>query len=161
MATMQQNLRVSAAGPRSSVPLALSIRRQHAAPACPAPQRFVPDRRTRVRAASGGMNPELKTTIDELVNANRVVVFMKGTRQFPQCGFSNTVVQILNQMESPYETVNILADDRLRSGMKEYSQWPTFPQVYINGEFFGGCDIMIEAFKSGELKEQLEVALNA
>ncbi|KAG2440880.1 hypothetical protein HXX76_003734 [Chlamydomonas incerta] len=107
------------------------------------------------------MNPELKKSIDELIASNKVVVFMKGNRQFPMCGFSNTVVQILNVMDVPYHTVNILEDDAIRSGMKEYSQWPTFPQVYINGDFFGGCDIMIEAYQSGELKEQLEIALNS
>lgn len=107
------------------------------------------------------MSPELKRTIDELVSKNKVVVFMKGNRMFPQCGFSNTVVQILNTMAVPYETVDVLADDRVRSGMKEYSQWPTFPQVYINGEFYGGCDIMIQAYQSGELKEQVEVALSS
>ncbi|EFJ43820.1 CGFS type glutaredoxin 3 [Volvox carteri f. nagariensis] len=107
------------------------------------------------------MDPELKKSIDNLIATNGIVVFMKGSRQFPQCGFSNTVVQILNTMGVKYETVDILADPRLRSGMKEYSQWPTFPQVYINGEFFGGCDIMIQAYQSGELKEILEVALNS
>ncbi|GLC73298.1 hypothetical protein PLESTF_001357800 [Pleodorina starrii] len=90
-----------------------------------------------------GMDPELQKSIDDLIATNTIVVFMKGNRQFPQCGFSNTVVQILNTLDARYETVDILADPRLRSGMKVYSQWPTFPQVYINGEFFGGCDIMI------------------
>ncbi|KAG2493361.1 hypothetical protein HYH03_008493 [Edaphochlamys debaryana] len=130
--------------------------------AAPALRQPVRSRQAAVRVkAVAEMSPDLKQSIDELINANKIVVFMKGTRQFPQCGFSNTVVQILNVMEVPYETVNILADDRLRSGMKEYSQWPTFPQVYINGEFFGGCDIMIETYQSGELKEQLEIALNS
>jgi monothiol glutaredoxin len=75
-----------------------------------------------------------------------------------QCGFSARVVQILTYMDTPFETVNILADERLRTGMKEYSQWPTFPQVYINGEFFGGADIVMEAAQNGQLKEALEVA---
>lgn len=86
---------------------------------------------------------------------------MKGNRMFPQCGFSNTCVQILNTLSVPYETVNILEDELLRTGMKEYSQWPTFPQVYIDGEFYGGCDIMIESYTNGELKEHLEAALNS
>ncbi|GJP29816.1 hypothetical protein CLOM_g19888 [Closterium sp. NIES-68] len=84
---------------------------------------------------------------------------MKGTKQFPQCGFSNTCVQILTTLNAPFETVNILEDDRLRQGLKEYSSWPTFPQLYIDGEFYGGCDITIEGFQSGELKETIEKAL--
>ncbi|KAL6765980.1 thioredoxin-like protein [Haematococcus lacustris] len=103
-----------------------------------------------------GLDPELRKTIDEVVAKNKVVAFIKGTRQFPQCGFSNTVCQILTSMKVPYETVNILENERLRSGMKEYSQWPTFPQVYVGGEFVGGCDIMIQMFQSGELTELLE-----
>merc|ERR1711976_113687 len=87
---------------------------------------------------------------------HKVVLFMKGTAQFPQCGFSNTVVQILNQTGTPFQAVNILEDDTLRQGLKEYSAWPTFPQVYIDGEFYGGCDIMIEEFQNGNLKETLE-----
>ncbi|KAK9832069.1 hypothetical protein WJX81_003982 [Elliptochloris bilobata] len=110
---------------------------------------------------SMGLSDELKLAIDKYVSENRVVLFMKGNREFPQCGFSNTCVQILNMLNVPYETVNILEDERLRSGMKEYSQWPTFPQVYISGEFFGGCDIMIEAYQSGELVEVLEAAASS
>jgi monothiol glutaredoxin len=90
-----------------------------------------------------------------------VVVFLKGTKDMPLCGFSNTVVQILNALDAPYVTVNILEDDLLRSGMKEYSAWPTFPQVYVGGEFFGGCDIMIASYQSGELAEVVEAALNS
>lgn len=108
-----------------------------------------------------GLSEELKDALDDFVSKTKVVAFIKGTKEFPQCGFSHTVVQILNIMETPFETVNILEDDMLRQGMKEYSQWPTFPQVYIDGEFYGGCDIMIEAYQSGELKETLERALNS
>ena len=86
---------------------------------------------------------------------------MKGTKEMPMCGFSNTTVQILNSLNIPYVTVNILEDDLLRVGMKEFSQWPTFPQVYIDGEFFGGCDILIASYQSGELAESLEAALNS
>lgn len=86
---------------------------------------------------------------------------MKGTKEMPMCGFSNTVVQIMNALNAPFVSVNILEDELLRSGLKEYSQWPTFPQVYIDGEFFGGCDIMIQAYQSGELAEVLEAALNS
>ena len=75
---------------------------------------------------------------------------MKGTKMFPQCGFSNTCVMILNSLEVPYEAVNILEDERLRQGLKEYSAWPTFPQVYIDGEFFGGCDITLGEGRGGE-----------
>lgn len=108
-----------------------------------------------------GLSPELHTAIDKFIQDNKIVLFMKGNRMFPQCGFSNTCVQILNTLNVPYETVNILEDELLRTGMKEYSQWPTFPQVYIDGEFYGGCDIMIESYTNGELKEQLEAALNS
>ena len=89
------------------------------------------------------LTPELKESLDKYLSENKVVLFMKGNKMFPQCGFSNTCVQILNQMNVPFETVNILEDDSLRQGMKEYSDWPTFPQLYIDGEFFGGCDITL------------------
>ncbi|KAI3520618.1 hypothetical protein L1887_10068 [Cichorium endivia] len=104
------------------------------------------------------LNPQLKTTLDKVVTSHKVIVFMKGTRDFPQCGFSNTVVQILKTVNVPFETVDILENEMLRQGLKEYSQWPTFPQLYIDGEFFGGCDITVEAYKSGELQELLEKA---
>ncbi len=77
----------------------------------------------------------------------------------PQCGFSNNVVQIINTLGVPYETVDVLEDFEIRQGIKEYSSWPTIPQVYINGEFVGGSDIMIELYQSGELQEMVEVAL--
>ena len=89
------------------------------------------------------MTPEMRESIDKFVGDNKVVLFMKGNKMFPQCGFSNTCVQILNTLEVPYETVNILEDEGIRQGMKEYSSWPTFPQLYVDGEFFGGCDIAI------------------
>ena len=177
-----------------------------------------------------GLTPELKSALDDFVTKHRVVAFIKGTKDFPQCGFSNTVVQILSSAGVPFETVDVLADERLRSSLKEYSvsffflffrlflrfgkrhlccffvrriesffvlgvaansgsenkkrggekknllffsfsfsrlqkkkkkkAWPTFPQVYIAGSFFGGCDIMIEAYQSGELVEVLETALS-
>lgn len=77
----------------------------------------------------------------------------------PQCGFSNNVVQILNMLGIPFETLDVLADAEIRQGIKEYSNWPTIPQVYVNGEFVGGSDIMIELYQNGELQEMLEVAL--
>ncbi|MFB2916998.1 MULTISPECIES: Grx4 family monothiol glutaredoxin [Aerosakkonema] len=105
------------------------------------------------------MTPELKEKIDTLVKHHKILVFMKGNKLMPQCGFSNNVVQILNTYAVPYETVDVLEDYEIRQGIKEYSNWPTIPQVYINGEFIGGSDIMIELYQKGELKELLEVAL--
>lgn len=89
------------------------------------------------------LTPQLKSTLDTVIASNKIVVFMKGTKDFPQCGFSNTVVQILKSLKVSFETVNVLENDMLRQGLKEYSSWPTFPQVYIEGEFFGGCDITV------------------
>ncbi|MFB2881548.1 Grx4 family monothiol glutaredoxin [Floridanema aerugineum] len=105
------------------------------------------------------MTPELKDRIDKLVKDNKVLVFMKGNKLMPQCGFSNNVVQILNTLGVPYQTVDVLADPEIRQGIKEYSNWPTIPQVYINGEFVGGSDVMIELFQNGELQQKVEVAL--
>ncbi|KAG5534612.1 hypothetical protein RHGRI_022663 [Rhododendron griersonianum] len=111
-----------------------------------------------VRCVSA-LTPELKTTLDKVVTSHKVVLFMKGNKDFPQCGFSHTVVQILKSLNVPFETVNILENDMVRQGLKEYSNWPTFPQLYIDGEFFGGCDIAVEAYKNGQLQELLEKAL--
>ena len=97
--------------------------------------------------------------IESLVKQNKVLVFMKGNKLMPQCGFSNNVVQILNTLGVPFETVDVLTDPEIRQGVKEYSNWPTIPQVYINGEFVGGSDIMIELYQKGELQEMVEVAL--
>lgn len=92
---------------------------------------------------SAALTPELKNTLDKVVTSHKVVLFMKGTKDFPQCGFSNTVVQILRSLNVPFETINILENEFLRQGLKEYSSWPTFPQLYVEGEFFGGCDITV------------------
>ena len=105
------------------------------------------------------MTPETKERIDGIIGSSKVVVFMKGNKLMPQCGFSNNVVQILNVLAVPYETVDVLADPEIRQGIKEYSNWPTIPQVYINGEFIGGSDIMIELYNNGELQQMVEVAL--
>ncbi len=105
------------------------------------------------------MTPELQEKIEKLLQDNKVMVFMKGNKLMPQCGFSNNVVQILNVVGVPYETLDILADPEIRQGIKEYSSWPTIPQVYVNGEFIGGSDILIELYQKGELQEMLEVAL--
>jgi len=90
--------------------------------------------------------------IDNEVKTNDVVLFMKGTPQFPMCGFSGQVVQILDYLGVPYKGVNVLEDDGIRQGIKDYSSWPTIPQLYVKGEFLGGCDIVREMFQSGELQ---------
>ena len=97
--------------------------------------------------------------IGKLIEDNKIMVFMKGNKLMPQCGFSNQVVQILNILGVPYETVDVLADQDIRQGIKEYSNWPTIPQVYINGEFVGGSDVMTELYQKGELQQMVEVAL--
>ncbi|WP_164658882.1 Grx4 family monothiol glutaredoxin [Tropicibacter sp. Alg240-R139] len=89
--------------------------------------------------------------IDETVKANTVVLFMKGTKEMPQCGFSSRVAGVLNYMGVDFSDVNVLADDGLRQGIKDYSDWPTIPQLYVKGEFVGGCDIITEMTLSGEL----------
>ena len=94
--------------------------------------------------------------IDNEVKSNDIVLFMKGTPGFPQCGFSGQVVQILDYLGVTYKGVNILTSDELRQGIKEYSNWPTIPQLYVKGEFIGGADIVREMFQQGELKTLLE-----
>ena len=96
---------------------------------------------------------ETKERIDTLVKSNEVVLFMKGSALFPQCGFSSRAVAILDHLGVPYETVDVLQDQEVRSGIKEYSDWPTVPQLYVKGEFVGGSDIMMEMFESGELQQ--------
>jgi monothiol glutaredoxin len=91
--------------------------------------------------------------IADLVGANDIVLFMKGTPLFPQCGFSSRAIAILDHLGTPYETVDVLADQEFRQGIKAYSDWPTIPQLYVKGEFVGGSDIMMEMFESGELKQ--------
>ncbi len=97
--------------------------------------------------------------IEQLLTDNKIMVFMKGNKLMPQCGFSNQVVQILNILGVPYETLDVLADQDVRQGIKEYSNWPTIPQVYINGEFIGGSDVLTEMYQKGELQQLVEVAL--
>lgn len=96
------------------------------------------------------------TMIDNEVKANDVVLFMKGTPQMPMCGFSGQVVQILDYLGVPYKGVNVLASNDLRQGIKDYSNWPTIPQLYVKGEFVGGCDIVREMFQAGELQSHLK-----
>ena len=94
--------------------------------------------------------------LSQIVSNNDVVLFMKGTSLFPQCGFSSRAIAILERLGSPYETVDVLQDPEIRQGIKEYSDWPTIPQLYVKGEFVGGSDIMMEMFESGELQQLLE-----
>ena len=94
--------------------------------------------------------------IEEDVNSNPVVLYMKGTPVFPQCGFSAQVVQVLSLLGVKFKAFDILADDELRQGIKEYSHWPTIPQLYIKGEFIGGCDIVREMYQAGELAQLLK-----
>ena len=89
----------------------------------------------------------------DLVGANDILLFMKGTPLFPQCGFSSRAIAILDHLGAPYETVDVLADQDIRQGIKAFSDWPTIPQLYVKGEFVGGSDIMMEMFESGELKQ--------
>ena len=96
---------------------------------------------------------DARTRIDDLVKANDVVLFMKGTALFPQCGFSSRAIAILDHLGAKYETVDVLQDQEIRAGIKEYSDWPTIPQLYVKGEFVGGSDIMMEMFESGELQQ--------
>ena len=105
------------------------------------------------------MTPELKERIDDLIKENKILVFMKGNKLMPQCGFSNNVVQILNTLGASYQTVDVLDDWDIRQGIKEYSNWPTIPQVYINGEFVGGSDVMVQLYNNGELEQMVEIAL--
>lgn len=105
------------------------------------------------------MDSQTKARIETLVQSSPIFVFMKGTKLMPQCGFSNNVVQILNALGMSFETFDVLSDMEIRQGIKEFSDWPTIPQVYVKGEFIGGSDILIEMYNSGELKEKLEIAL--
>ncbi len=101
------------------------------------------------------MKDSILKQIDEVVKQNDIVLFMKGTPEFPQCGFSQRVAAILSSYGIPFASVNVLLDDAVRQGIKDYSDWPTIPQLYIKGEFIGGCDIVSEMHESGELAELL------
>ena len=104
---------------------------------------------------------DTQSRIDALVKTNDIVLFMKGTPLFPQCGFSSRAISILDHIGATYETVDVLADPEVRQGIKAYSDWPTVPQLYVHGEFVGGSDIMIEMFETGELKELVEASPSA
>lgn len=105
------------------------------------------------------MQEQTKKKIEDTIQNNKVVLFMKGTREMPQCGFSAAVIECLTQLNADYQTVDILMDEEIRSGIKTYSNWPTIPQLYINGEFVGGCDIVRELYSTGELKKMVDSAL--
>lgn len=102
------------------------------------------------------MNADLKTKIENLLAQNRVVLFMKGSASFPQCGFSARAVAILNEVGTQFATVDVLEDEEVRSGIKEYGNWPTVPQLYVDKKLVGGSDIMMEMFEAGELQEILK-----
>lgn len=104
------------------------------------------------------MTDETSGRIDAVVKGNSVVLFMKGSPLFPQCGFSSRAVAILDHLNVQYESVDVLQDQGIRQGIKSYSDWPTIPQLYVNGEFVGGSDIMMEMYESGELKQLFETA---
>lgn len=99
---------------------------------------------------------DIRTEIQELIDSNDVVLFMKGTREVPQCGFSSRVAGVLNYMGVAYRDVNVLSSDEMRQGIKDFSDWPTVPQLYVKGEFVGGCDIITEMTLSGELDQLLD-----
>ena len=105
------------------------------------------------------MENHTKNKIQNLIESNTIMVFMKGTKLMPQCGFSNNVVQILNSLGVEFNTFDVLSDFDIREGIKEYSDWPTIPQVYLKGEFLGGSDILIEMYNTGALKEKIEIEL--
>jgi len=99
---------------------------------------------------------DIHESIKQTLEANRVVLFMKGTKNFPQCGFSARAVEILRKCGAEFKDVNVLADPALRQGIKDYSNWPTVPQIYVDGQFVGGSDILMEMFQSGELQKLIE-----
>ena len=104
------------------------------------------------------MTEDVHARIDELVRNNRIVLFMKGSPLFPQCGFSSRAVAILQHLGAEFESVDVLQDQGIRQGIKAYSDWPTIPQLYVDGEFVGGSDIMMEMYESGELAQLVEGA---
>ncbi|MEY3369564.1 MAG: type glutaredoxin 3 [Cyanobacteriota bacterium] len=107
--------------------------------------------------SQGELNSELKTKIDNILQKDKIVLFMKGSKDFPQCGFSDTVVKVLKFYGADFTTYDVLTNPDLRSGMKIYSQWATFPQLYINNEFVGGCDIVLEMYENGELESLIKI----
>ena len=115
----------------------------------------VPVARTQF-AALFSTSPEWKDKLDKMVSSNKVVVFMKGVPNAPRCGFSNAVTQVLRMHGVDYDAYDVLSDEDLRQAVKDYTNWPTIPQIYINGQFVGGCDIILQMHKTGELIEMLK-----
>ena len=113
---------------------------------------------TRTRGPGRENNVEVNERIEEQLKSHDILLYMKGTPDFPQCGFSGQAVAALNAIGKPYAFVNIFEDEEIRQGLKEYSNWPTFPQLYVKGELIGGSDIVVEMYHSGELKTLLEDA---
>lgn len=105
------------------------------------------------------MEDALRQRIQGIVEGSKVVLFMKGTKNFPQCGFSAQVIEVLKRTGADFSTVNILAEPDIRQGMKEYANWPTFPQLYVDGRFVGGCDIVTDMYQSGELQPIIDKAV--
>ena len=102
---------------------------------------------------------EIHDVIKQQIAENKITIYMKGTPDFPQCGFSAATVQVFHRMGYPFKGINVLEDDAIRQGIKTFSNWPTIPQVYIDGEFIGGCDITIEMYNSGELEPMVKAAV--
>ena len=96
--------------------------------------------------------------IRQMVEHNKIVIFMKGNRHFPQCGFSAATVEVFEALDAPFETVDVLQDPDVREGIKQFSKWPTIPQVFVNGKFIGGCDIVREMYEKGELQPLVKAA---
>lgn len=105
------------------------------------------------------MDEQLKKRIEDVIGGHKIVLFMKGTKSFPQCGFSATVVEVLKRTNAEFHTVNILQDPDIRQGMKDFSSWPTFPQLYVDGKFIGGCDIVKDMHSAGELQPIVDRAM--
>jgi monothiol glutaredoxin len=105
------------------------------------------------------MEEATKERIQKLVDGHPIVLFMKGTKSFPQCGFSATVVEVIKRLDADFEAVNVLADPEIRQGIKDFANWPTIPQLYVRGKFIGGCDIVRDMFTSGELQPIVDEAL--
>ena len=107
------------------------------------------------------MDEAVRKRIQSIIDAHHVVLFMKGNKAFPQCGFSATIVEVLNRLHASFETINVLEDPEIRQGIKEFSNWPTIPQLYIKGQFVGGCDIVREMYNSGELEPIIQQDANS
>lgn len=107
------------------------------------------------------MSEDVNQKIKDQINSDRIVIYMKGTRDFPACGFSGAVMEVFKRLNVPFKTINVLADYDVREGIKAFSNWPTIPQIYLNGEFIGGCDIAIDLYEKGELQTMVANALEA